>query len=316
MRNYAVLGGAGFIGSHFVDALLAKGNKVIVVDNLCSGTFNHVKIHISNPLFRLIEVNIQDTKRLIETLSGVDTVIHLASNPDIAAAMNNPRIDFEQGTMLTESVMEAVRKLGIEKVLYASGSGVYGEVGLTPVQETDLLLPVSPYGASKLAGESLLSAYSYMFDFKSIAFRFANVVGPRQTHGVGYDFIRKLKENPSELSILGDGTQTKSYIHVSDIVSGVLHLESQALKNYDVFNLSTDDTLSVREIAELSISVMGLERKKVQFKFSGGDRGWKGDVPKIRLDSNKIRSTGWAPSKNCKEAMLHSLESMRDELRS
>jgi UDP-glucose 4-epimerase len=178
MKSYAVIGGAGFIGSHFVDRLSNGQNQIKVIDNFCSGTIGHISHHLGKSHFDLVSMSVEDTMQLTEVLRGVDTVIHLASNPDIAAAMNNPRIDFTQGTALTESVMEAVRLSGVKKVLYASGSGVYGNVEFRPISESDGLLPVSPYGASKLAGEALISAYAYMFDFQAIAFRFANVVGP------------------------------------------------------------------------------------------------------------------------------------------
>ena len=237
-------------------------------------------------------MEVTNTSALVSALEGVDTVIHLASNPDIAAAMNNPRIDFVQGTALSESVVEAVRIARVKTLLYASGSGVYGDVAFKPIKESDQLLPVSPYGASKLAGEALLSAYAYMFDFKSIAFRFANVVGPRQTHGVGFDFLKKLKRNPKELEILGDGSQTKSYVHVKDIVSGVLHAEKESNEFYDVFNISTTDYLSVHQIAKMAIQVLGLDESEIVLHFGDSDRGWKGDVPKIQLDSSKLMSMG------------------------
>jgi UDP-glucose 4-epimerase len=314
MKSYAVIGGAGFIGSHFVDRLSTGQNRVTVIDNFCSGTMGHISHHLGKSYFDLIEMPVEDTVKLTEVLRGIDTVIHLASNPDIAAAMNNPRIDFVQGTALTESVVEAVRLSGVKKVLYASGSGVYGDVAFRPISESDELLPVSPYGASKLAGEALISAYAYMFDFQAVAFRFANVVGPRQTHGVGYDFIRRLSSNPQELRFLGDGTQTKSYIHVDDIVQGVLHLETYSKSFYDVYNISTEDTLTVREIAECAFKILNIRSSNVNIIYGSTDRGWKGDVPKILLNSEKIKKTGWSSKRSSKEAMLDALASMRVEI--
>jgi UDP-glucose 4-epimerase len=314
VSTYAIVGGAGFIGSHFVDHLALNGHEIKVIDNLCSGTLSRVSTHINQPYFEFINAEASDTPALASAFENVDTVVHLASNPDIAAAMSNPRIDFLQGTALTESVVEAVRIAGVKTLLYASGSGVYGDVTFKPIKESEQLLPVSPYGASKLAGESLLSAYAYMFDFKSIAFRFANVVGPRQTHGVGYDFLNKLKKNNKQLEILGDGTQTKSYIHVKDIVTGVLHAEKNSNKFYDVFNISTSDYLSVLEIAELAIIVMGLDKTQVALKLGASDRGWKGDVPKIQLDSSKLKDLGWENMHTSYEAMQLALTSMSSEL--
>ena len=316
MKSYAVIGGAGFIGSHFVDRLATGQNQVKVIDNFCSGTVEHIAHHLGKDYFDLIEMPVEDTVRLAKALSGVDTVIHLASNPDIAAAMNNPRIDFIQGTALTESVVEAVRLSGVKKVLYASGSGVYGNVTFRPIAESDELLPVSPYGASKLAGEALISAYAYMFDFQAVAFRFANVVGPRQTHGVGYDFIRRLSLNPNELQLLGDGTQTKSYIHVEDVVQGVLHLETFSKKFFDVYNISTEDTLTVRQIAECAFETLNINPSSVGIVHGTTDRGWKGDVPKILLSSEKIKKTGWCSKRSSREAMMDALGAMKLEISS
>lgn len=311
ISTYAIVGGAGFIGSHFVDNLSKNGHRVIVIDNLCSGTLDRIASHVKNEHFQFINGEASDTSLLVEAFKDVDTVIHLASNPDIAAAMSNPRIDFQQGTILSESVIEAVRISGVKTILYASGSGVYGEVAFKPIMETDQLLPVSPYGASKLAGEALLSAYAYMFDFRAIAFRFANVVGPRQTHGVGFDFLNKLMKNTGELEILGDGTQSKSYIHINDIVSGVLHAENISTNFFEVYNISTPDFISVLDIAEIAVDVMGLNLKDVNFKFGTSDRGWKGDVPKILLSSEKLISTGWNSTLTSAEAIRASLKSMK-----
>ncbi len=269
---------------------------------------------MGRPNFQFISGEASDTSMLVDTFKDVDTVIHLASNPNIAAAMNNPRIDFQQGTALSESIVEAVRISRVNTVLYASGSGVYGDVAFKPIKETDQLLPVSPYGASKLAGEALLSAYAYMFDFRAIAFRFANVVGPRQTHGVGFDFLNKLMKNANELEILGDGTQSKSYIHINDIVSGVLHAENLSTNFFEVYNISTPDFISVRNIAEIAVEVMGLNRENVNFKFGESDRGWKGDVPKIQLSSEKLISTGWKSTLTSTEAIRSSLNSMKENL--
>jgi UDP-glucose 4-epimerase len=259
-------------------------------------------------------MSVNETNRLVSVFKDVTTVIHLASNPDIAAATTNPRIDFTQGTSLTESVVEAVRLSGVQTLLYASGSGVYGRVEHDPVTEDHQLLPISPYGASKLAGESLLSSYSYMFGFKSVAFRFANVVGPRQTHGVGYDFIHKLKKNPKELVVLGDGSQKKSYIHVDDVVSAILHVESKDMDFFQAYNVSTFDTLSVKEIVNLAVKTLNVEERDLNVVYGTEDRGWKGDVPQIRLSSTKLEKTGWRATKSSEQSMQSSLVWMRDNI--
>jgi UDP-glucose 4-epimerase len=313
-ERFAIVGGAGFIGSHFVAELLNRGSKVLVIDNFCSGSDAHISRFKMNPNFELVRANAEDTERLTSCFSEIDTVIHLASNPDIAKAASDPRIDFIQGTVLTESVVEAARKSHVTNILYASGSGVYGDAGETVLNETSPINPISTYGASKLAGETLLSSYSFMFGIKTTSFRFANVVGGMQTHGVGYDFLRKIQKDNSYLEILGDGTQSKSYVHVSDVISGVLkaHDESSSLNN--VFNISTDDYLSVNEIAELAISEFGLDSDSIEFKYSGGDRGWKADVPVVRLSATKLKNLGWQARYTSKTAMKAALTEMYLEL--
>lgn len=309
-NKYLVTGGAGFIGSHFVDELLNRGHHVTVIDNLCSGTTSHIQHHEHNSKFSFFNVNVEDTNQICKYFSGVDTVIHLASNPDISRAAIDPRIDFNQGTVLTESVAEASRLTGVKRILYASGSGVYGDAGIRILEETSPLTPISTYGASKLAGESLLAAYSYMFGITTRAFRFANVVGSRQTHGVGFDFMRRLKANPKELLILGNGLQSKSYIDVADVVEAVLLAETYGESVYDVYNVSTSDHVTVNEIASSAMEVLGLNPTEVSITYSGGDRGWKADVPIVRIASEKIRKIGWSPTLSSKEAIKKSLRSM------
>jgi UDP-glucose 4-epimerase len=310
-RNYLVVGGAGFIGSHFIEELLGRHlGFVRAVDNLCSGTLDHIYHFRSNSNFQFQQFGVEDTKRLIQSMQNVDTVIHLASNPDIAKAMSEPRIDFTQGTVLSESVVEAARVSGVKTVLYASGSGVYGDAGSLILKEDSPLKPISTYGASKLAGETLLASYSFMFGLKCLAFRFANVVGPKQTHGVGYDFIRRLRNDPTKLEILGDGLQSKSYIHVSDVVRAVLLAEDAIEGGYDVFNVSTSDQVSVNEIAKIAEEILSLDQSKIRHSYTGGDRGWKADVPVVKLSSEKISGLGWHPKYNSREAIYASLNSM------
>lgn len=310
MRHVGVMGGAGFIGRHFVGELLARGCRVSVYDNFCSGSRHHLSAFESNPNLSIIQINIEDTDLLIKTSRDLDTVIHLASNPDIAAAAMNPRIDFVQGTVLTESVVEACRINGITTLLYASGSGVYGDAGADVLTENSPLNPISTYGASKLAGETLLSSYSYMFGIRALAFRFANVVGPLQTHGVGFDFINKLRKDSSKLDILGNGMQSKSYVYVNDVVNGVLMANAAHKDGFDVYNISTPDSITVTEIATLAVNTLGLDPNNVVFNYSGGDRGWKADVPVVRLDASKIRNLGWLPALGSHEAISKSLREL------
>lgn len=313
-QRFVITGGAGFIGSHFAKELLTNGHSVLAIDNLCSGTREHLKPFISNQNFSFELMDVEDTEKLTEFLKDTDTVIHLASNPDIAKSVLEPRIDFTQGTVLTESVAEASRRANVKNVLYASGSGVYGDAGDAILFEDSELNPISTYGASKLAGEALLSSYSYMFGIKTLSFRFANVVGNMQTHGVGYDFLSKLKKNSNRLEILGNGNQSKSYIHVADVVSGVMTAFSKSSKLNDVFNVSTSDVLSVTEIAHLAIEVSGLDRNLVELTYTGGDRGWKADVPIVRLNSDKLSKLGWSAKFTSRSAMQNALSAMRELL--
>jgi UDP-glucose 4-epimerase len=254
---------------------------------------------------------VRDLEDLVAAASGHDTVIHLASNPDIARAMTDPAVDFDQGTLLTHHVAEAARRGGVGLVLYASGSGVYGDLGETEATEDHgPMLPVSTYGASKLAGEALLGSYAAMFGLTARAFRFGNVVGPRQTHGVGFDFVRRLLDDPRRLRILGDGQQSKSYIHVADVVEAVLLAARLASGAFAVFNVATGDYVTVTEIAELAMDVAGLPARSTQFEYTGGNRGWKGDVPVVRINTDRIRALGWKNERTGPQALRASMESM------
>lgn len=257
-----------------------------------------------------MRADLNDPQRLIDAMAGHDVVIHLASNPDIARAALEPEIDFRQGTALTNNLVEAMRVCGVPQLLYASGSGVYGDLGeLEVCEDYGPLVPISTYGASKLAGEALIASYCAMFGMKACAFRFANVVGARQTHGVGFDFVRRLMESPRRLRILGDGSQSKSYIHVSDVVRAVLMAAALCDERFAVFNVATRDAITVTEIAVLAASCLQLEEPP-QFEYTGGDRGWKGDVPIVRLNTEKIRSLGWECRYTSREAMQAALMAM------
>jgi UDP-glucose 4-epimerase len=209
-------------------------------------------------------------------------------------------------------VLEAMRRGGVRRLIYASGSGVYGEAGAEPIPENyPDMTPISTYGASKLACEALICSYSFMFGMDAAAFRFANVVGPNQTHGVGYDFTLRLLKNGERLSILGDGTQNKSYIFVDDVISAMRLIETKYLRGFDAYNVATLDSITVTEIADTVAGVLGL--RGVIYDYTGGDRGWKGDVPVIRLDSSKIRALGWANEYSAREAIFQSVSSIYED---
>lgn len=312
--RYFLVGGAGFIGGHFVDRLISDEgvSLVTVYDNFSSGREWHFERHLGSSRLRVVRGDARDLRALSDAMRDHDTVIHLASNPDIARAATEPAIDFDQGTYLTHNVVEAMRVTGAAQILYASGSGVYGDLGEIEVSEDHgPLVPISTYGASKLAGEALISAYSHMFGLRGCVFRFANVVGDRQTHGVGFDFLRQLESSPRRLRILGDGTQSKSYIHVTDVIDAVLLAATVPGANrFRTYNVATGDYITVREIAELAVECMGLPTGGTEFVFTGGDRGWAGDVPIVRLNTSRIRALGWRSKMTSREALMASMQGM------
>lgn len=306
-----ITGGAGFIGSHLVDTLI-EDNKITVYDNLSSGKKEYLKEHLGKSSLKFIKGDLLDLEYLKETIKGHNLVFHFASNPDIARGVIETDLDLKQGTILTYNVLEAMRVNEIKKIVYTSGSGIYGDCGEFPIPEDfGPLLPISMYGASKLSCEALISAFCHLFDMQSWIFRFANVVGARQTHGVGLDFIRKLRENPHELEVLGDGTQSKSYIYIQDTISAMLFCIEKANERVNLFNVATDDYLEVDSIAQIVIEEMNL--KNVKMKYTGGKRGWKGDVPVVRFNLKKIHQLGWSAKYSSREAVLKSVRELLGE---
>ncbi|NDD31065.1 MAG: NAD-dependent epimerase/dehydratase family protein [Proteobacteria bacterium] len=299
-----MVGGAGFIGSHFAEHLLDAGHAVTVYDNFSSGTEGHIAACRAHPHFAVVAADVHDRDRLEGAMRGHDTVIHLASNPDIAKAMTDPDVDFREGTELTRNVAEAMRRGGVRRILYASGSGIYGDLGDFEVSEDHgPLVPVSPYGASK--------AYAHMFGLRARVFRFGNVVGGRQTHGVGYDFLRRLLTDATRLTILGDGRQSKSYVHVLDVIAAVMLAHRDGGTPWRAYNVCTGDYITVTEIAGIVCEVLGVNP---EYAYTGGDRGWKGDVPVMRLDTQRIRALGWRCERTSAEAIRTSVRAMRAEL--
>ena len=264
----------------------------------------------------MVRADANDLPALCEAMADHDLVIHLASNPDIAAAMSDPTIDFYEGTQITHHVVEAMRRTGVGQIAYSSGSGVYGDLGETEATEDHgPLVPVSTYGASKLAGETLISAYAYMFDMRGWAFRNGNVVGRRQTHGVGFDFVRRLRQSPEELTVLGNGTQSKSYILAPDVIGAFLTaVDADSSRPFEAFNVATGDYITVREIVGLALEAVGLDEEHTSVIYGEGNRGWKGDVPVVRLDTRRIRSLGWEPSTGSGGALRASMRAMLDDL--
>jgi len=309
--KYFIIGGAGFIGSNLVEKLLKEKHQVTVFDNFSNGKLKFLDRKNNN--LKVIKGDVLDEKRLREKMKDHDFVFHLAANADIAKSVQDPSIDFDLGIQATFNILEAMRRNGIKKIAYSSGSGVYGDVGITPTDECfGPLMPTSMYGASKLSAEGLISAFCHVYDMQAWIFRFANVVGKNQTHGVAFDFIKKLNKNPKFLQILGDGKQSKSYIHVSDVINAMRYITDLANEKINVFNVATEDYITVEEIADIVIEEMKL--KSVMIDFTGGRGGWKGDVPIVRFNIDKIHNYGWKAKLNSKKAIKKSVrEMLQDE---
>lgn len=313
MTRFFVTGGTGFIGSNLVAQLLQDGaEKVTVYDNFITGKRWHLDALKSDKL-TIVEGDIHDRPRLSQAIAGHDVVFHLAANADIAKAAQEPLIDFDQGTVLTQFVLEAMRLNGIKRVLFTSGSGVYGEAPGFPIPENyPGMTPISTYGAQKLASEALVSSYCHMFDFVGTVTRFANVVGPLMTHGVTHDFIRKLMKDPTRLAIFGDGQQTKPYVHVTDVINAMLLAFRTQKEGYAVYNVASLDRVTVKDVADIVTAEMGL--KNVKYEFSGGARGWRADVPVYELDSNKLRAQGWTHQYTSHQSVTAASRAMLKEL--
>ena len=308
--NIIVSGGAGFIGSTLVDRLMASGHAVTVVDNLSGGDERFLAHHRDSPRFRLVVADVRNTDRLIAAMgSNVDLVFHLAANADIARGVEDPTLDFEHSIVATFSMLRAMKHHGIKKLVYTSGSGVYGDRGLAFLPETHgPLEPVSMYGASKLSAEGLVSAFAHLYDMRAWILRPANIIGPRSTHGVVFDFIRKLQKDPSQLVILGDGKQSKAYLHVDDVIDAMWLVQRKAKGQVSFFNLSSQSFITVNRIAELVIRGMGL--KQVKRIHTPGKIGWKGDVPIIRLRNTRIAKLGWRAKYDSARAVTATIEAL------
>lgn len=304
-----VTGGAGFIGSHLVDRLIAEGNEVTIYDNLASGKVDWIKPHFDKDKFQFIEADLLDSDTLRRSMKGHDVVFHMAANPEARAGIEDTDLDLRQGTIATHNVLEAMRLNGITKVVFASSSTVYGETLVRPIPEDyGPLHPISLYGASKLACEGLITAFCHLFNMQAWIFRFANVVGARATHGVIFDFINKLGQNPRKLEILGDGNQEKPYISVDDCVDGMLYGFQHLGNQINVLNLGNASSTSVGQIARMLVEEM--ELVGVEFKYTGSNRGWPGDVPQVRFDTTRMEELGWKPKSASDEAVRKAIRDM------
>lgn len=310
--KYFITGGAGFIGSHLVDRLIGEGHEVTGFDNLSVGKKDFIRHHFSNHRFHFIEGDILDLGLLKKSMEESDVVVHLASISDIRRGIKETKLDLEQGTLGTYNVLEAMRQNGIKKILFSSSNVVYGEATLLPTPENyGPLIPISLYAAAKLAAEALITAFCHNFNFQSWIYRFGNIVGGRATHGILYDFLHKLRKNPKELEVLGDGQQSKPYLEISDCVKALLFGLEKGRGSVNIFNLGTEGATSVKTIVKIILEEMGL--KDVQIKYSGGKRGWPGDIPTVRLDSSKLQQLGWRPKYSSEEALRTAFQTILNE---
>lgn len=299
-----VAGGAGFIGSHLCDALLEEGHTVVCVDDLSRGTeenIGHLKECVAFRFYRS-DVRELDALKTIFEKEKPEYVFHLVANSDIQASAKNPEVEYQCTYTTTFNILQCMKEFGVKKLFFASTSAVYGDKrGIELTEDTPNLSPVSYYGAAKLGSEALISAYSYMDDMQALIFRFPNVIGPRLTHGVIYDFIRKLNDNSSRLEILGDGKQTKPYIYVKDLVQAIVSMKESEQTGVRLYNLGVDSSTSVTRIADILCEEMGLEN--VEYCYTGGEAGWKGDVPRFQYCLDKIHAAGWRAQYDSDEAV-------------
>ena len=304
-----VSGGAGFIGSNLVDRLLDVGHEVTVYDNLSTGLLQFLEYARDFDRFRLVEGDLLDEGSLSEAIAGHEFVFHLAANADVRFGTEHPRRDLEQNTIVTNNVLEAMRKNGISKIAFASTGFVYGDVTVIPTPENaPFPIQTSFYAASKLAGEGLIAAYCGGFGFQSWIFRFVSILGERYTHGHVFDFYRKLKQNPSRLEVLGNGKQRKSYLYIQDCLDAMLFALEKSNESVNVLNLGVDGYCEVNDSIGWICEELGVTPK---LEYSGGDRGWIGDNPFIFLDTSKIRDLGWKPKLSIQDGVLKTIQYLK-----
>ncbi|MCX8188204.1 MAG: NAD-dependent epimerase/dehydratase family protein [Nitrososphaeria archaeon] len=306
--NSVVTGGAGFIGSHIVDRLQGLFEKIIVLDNLSSGSIENIRHHFGKEYFSLKTIDLKFFKDFDNIFEDIESVFHYAANPEVRVSVFDPRAHFEENVVSTFNVLEACRKYDISYFVFASTSTVYGDARTIPTPEEYYPLePISVYGGCKLACENLIITYSKLYGIRSLILRYANVIGPRSSHGVIFDFINKLRKDSRVLEILGDGLQKKSYIHVEDAVDATIHLYKNLLsskKDYEIYNVGNDDWITVKEIADIIVKEMCLHDVKYCFSPATVDgRGWLGDVKFMLLDISKLKSTGWFPKMGSEQAV-------------
>ena len=313
MAKILVTGGAGFIGSHAVDKLMEEGHHVKVIDNLSSGRLENIKRWERHPRFEFIKGDLKNYADALEAVRGVDAVFHFAANPEVRVSTTSPRTHFDENVVATFNLLEAMREHGVRELVFASSSSVYGEPEEIPVGEDAPIRPVSVYGASKAACENLIHAYTKLYGIKAVALRYANVVGPRLRHGVIYDLLVKLKKNREELEVLGDGTQTRSYIYVTDAVEATITAWRSVTSSYEAYNVASEDWITVNDVVKAILGELRLSPKIMHKPVLHGV-GWPGDVKRIALKIDKLKTLGFTPRYSSLEAVTKTVKDLIKEL--
>ncbi|MBX9810885.1 MAG: NAD-dependent epimerase/dehydratase family protein [Burkholderiales bacterium] len=307
--TFVVTGCSGFIGSNVVDRLLRQGHRVTGIDNFSTGQRRFLDGALKHPQFRLIEGDLLDEEGLKEWFRGADCVIHLAANADVRFGTDHPRKDLEQNTIATYNVLEAMRANGIKRIAFSSTGSVYGEAAVIPTPEhAPFPIQTSLYAASKLAGEGLIAAYCESFGFQSWIFRFVSILGERYTHGHVFDFYKQLRDDPTQLRVLGNGKQRKSYLYIQDCIDAILLAMDKAGDKVNVFNLGVDGYVEVNDSIGWISEALGV---KPRLDYTGGDRGWIGDNPFIFLDTTRIRALGWKPKLSIRDGVVKTVEFLK-----
>lgn len=302
MKKAVVTGGAGFIGSHVVDRLMADGwEEVVVFDDFRTGQELYLAHHKDDGRLRIVREDVSHLEALKSAFEGAQLVVHFQANADVRGGVEHRRLDLEQNTLTTWNVGEACASAGVKDLFFASSATVYGEPDVFPTPESASFPQTSLYGASKLAGEAMLQAYSEYYGFNLRVFRFVSWTGPRYSHGVIYDFFKKLRADPKRLYLLGDGKQRKSYLDVRDGIAGIFAAYEKSAERSAVYNLGHDDFMPVVDLAAIVVDEMGLE--EVTFEFAGGERGWIGDSPIVHLDATRLKELGWRPTVSIEQSV-------------
>jgi len=312
--NVLVTGGAGFVGSHLVDRFISEGYKVKIVDNLSSGRLDNIAHNKHNPNFELIVGDLKKEEDALEALKDINVVFHFAANPEVRVSTTNPEIHYNDNIYATFNLLESARRNDVDQIVYASSSSVYGEPGKIPVLEDSPIQPVSVYGATKAACEALMHSYSLLYQIKITALRYANIIGPRLRHGVIYDFMMKLLKDSKKLEILGDGTQTRSYIYIDDAIEATIIAWKTSTGHFAALNVGSKDWITVREIADITTRQLKLAGVEYLFKPALNGIGWLGDVKRIALSIDKIEKLGFNPKLDSRAAIQKTVVMLKDEL--